>query len=158
MSNNTSIEMDYQISYQEKFKDCIKSWIWGLAIGLVVGLILAFTFAGFKFSSTFWGLSPFTIIASMMLMPSVMALKFTEGYGASCIPLAILRLYSSIWSSFSGSSILLVAAVIIICLLMSIFIICLFIFMAIFPWETIYYTIRYLIEKGSAKKDTQPQA
>ncbi len=143
--------------YYEEFQGCKKSWLWGTIIGILVGAGLSYLFAGFDFDSIFFGTLPFTVVASIWVMAAVFALKFTEDFGLSCVPRGMLSFALSIWDCFAGTYVLVPVAIALMCLVLFAWLFGMGFFVFVLPIETLYYAIRYSVEKGSIKRDLREE-
>ena len=138
--------------YYGKFHSCMRAWLMGLITGIPIGAALAFLFNGFQLDTVFFVMLPFTAFAGIWVMATVFALGYTSGFGCSCIPLTIFRLGNGFIGIFSGIYLLLWVVILLWSIWGCIWLFGLFVFMGLFPLQTIYYGIRYGIAQCSVSK------
>lgn len=145
------IENQMNNRFYDKFHACKMSWFWGTVVGIPAAVLFSLLIAGFEFSATFWCLIPFNLVSCIWVISTVFALGKTADFGCSCIPHTIFRVVGAVWDFFGGTYVTLIFAAFLIGFVLVAWLVALFIFMAIFPHETVYYWIRYSIEKKIIK-------
>jgi hypothetical protein len=138
--------------YYEEFQGCKKSWIKGLIFGLPAGILCGLLFSGFEFNDIFFGMSAIMSISCIWTIASFFAVRYTEDFGCSCIPNGAIVIGTSVLGFFAGTYVLAWVALLLCGVVFGSWIFCLFLFTILFPLETLYYWIRYSIEKKSIIK------
>ena len=143
--------------YYEEYHACKKSWKMGSFVGVPLGILGGLLISGFQLNDVFWVMSIIMSISSVWVMAAVFALSFTEDFGLSCIPSGILSIGFAVMGFFAGTYVLVWVAIALLGVVFGLWIIGLFIFAMVFPLETLYYRIRYSIEKRYIIKDIKEE-
>ncbi len=138
--------------YYEEFQGCKKSWMWGTVFGVLAGILCGLLFSGFKFNDIFFGMSALMSVSCVWAFSTIFGLKNTEDFGLSCIPIGIFSVASAVLGFFVGTYILAWVALLLLGIAVGAWLIGFSVFALLFPLETVYYWIRYSIEKRQIKK------
>ena len=138
-------------AYYDEFQACKKSWTLGAIWGVLVGTLLGFLFSGFQFDDIFFGMSILMSVSCTITFATLFGIKYTEGFGCSCIPISLFSGSIHIVGFFAGTYVLLWVAALLLCVFLGLWLLGFLIFAALFPIETLYYAIRYSIEKKSIR-------
>lgn len=143
--------------YYEEFQACKKSWIKGAIFGVLAGIVCGLLFSGFAFNDIFFGMSAIMSVSCTWTLATIFGLKYTDGFGLSGVPAWIMEIGLSIVSIFVGTFVLAWAALVLGGILLGAWLIAFMFFALVFPLETLYYWIRYSIEKKSIRKSMERQ-
>ena len=143
--------------YYEEFQACKKSWRNGTIAGVLAGFLFGLLFTGFQVGDGFLGMCACISIPCIWVGATVFGLMYTQGFGCSDFCLGIMCIGSGIASFFLGTYVLAWVALVLIGVIMGAWVIGAFIFAVLFPIETLYYWIRYSIEKLSLRIDMRRQ-
>ena len=138
-------------SYYAKFQACKTSWVKGGLWGILGGILCSLLFSGFELDEVFFGMLPITIISCGWTFATVLGMRRTAGFGLSCIPLGIFRCAFGIIGFFAGTYVLLWVAAVLAGIGLFAWILGFMLFAVLFPLETLYYFIRYTIEKNAIR-------
>lgn len=144
-------------AYYEEFQACKKSWKHGTIVGVLTAILLTLFFTGFRLGDGVLGICAFMAIPCTWVGATVFGLMYTQGFGCSDFCLGIMCIGSGIAGFFLGTYVLAWVALALIGVIMGSWIIGGFIFSVLFPIETLYYWIRYSIEKQSLRIDMRRQ-
>ena len=143
--------------YYEEFQACKKSWIKGAIFGVLAGIVCGLLFSGFEFNDIFFGMSAIMSVSCTWTLATIFGLKYTDGFGLSGVPAWIMEIGLSIVSIFVGTFVLAWVALVLGGILLGAWLIAFMFFALVFPLETLYYWIRYSIEKKSIRKSIERQ-
>lgn len=143
--------------YYEEFQACKKSWIKGTIFGVLAGIVCGLLFSGFEFNDIFFGMTAIMSISCTWTLATIFGLKYTEDFGLSCISAWIAETGLSIVGIFAGTFVLAGVALALGCVFLGAWLIAFMFFALVFPLETLYYWIRYSIEKKSIRKSMERQ-
>ena len=143
--------------YYEEFQACKKSWKHGIIAGALAAFLLTLFFTGFQIGDGFLGVYAFMTIPCTWVGATIFGLMYTQGFGCSDFCLGIMSIGSGIAGFFLGTYVLAWVALALIGLIMGAWIVGGFIFSLLFPIETLYYWIRYSIEKLSIRNDMRKE-
>ncbi len=138
--------------YYEEFQACKKSWIKGIIFGILAGIVCGLLFSGFEFNDIFFGMSAIMSISCTWTLATIFGLKYTEDFGLSCIPAWLMEVGLSIVGIFAGTFVLAWVSVVLGAIVIGAWLLAFMFFAFAFPLETLYYWIRYSIEKKSIRK------
>ena len=138
--------------YYEEFQACKKSWIKGTIFGILAGIVCGLLFSGFELNDIFFGMSAIMSISCSWTLATIFGLKYTEDFGLSCIPAWLMEVGLSIVSIFAGTFVLAWVSVVLGAIVIGAWLLAFMFFALAFPLETLYYWIRYSIEKKSIRK------
>ena len=141
--------------YYEEFQACKKSWIKGTIFGILAGIVCGLLFSGFEFNDIFFGMSAIMSISCTWTLATIFGLKYTEDFGLSCIPAWLMEVGLSIVSIFAGTFVLAWVSVVLGAIVIGAWLLAFMFFAFAFPLETLYYWIRYSIEKKSIRKSME---
>ena len=139
--------------YYEEFQACKKSWKKGTIFGVLIGIVCGLLFSGFRINDIFFGMTAIMSISGTWTMATIFGLKYTEGFGLSCISTWIAETGLFIVGIFAGTFVLAWVALVLGCILLGAWIIAMLFFALVFPLETLYYWIRYTIEKNAIRME-----
>lgn len=138
--------------YYEEFQACKKSWIKGTIFGILAGIVCGLLFSGFELNDIFFGMSAIMSVSCSWTLATIFGLKYTEDFGLSCIPAWLMEVGLSIVSIFAGTFVLAWVSVVLGAIVIGAWLLAFMFFALAFPLETLYYWIRYSIEKKSIRK------
>ena len=141
--------------YYEEFQACKKSWIKGTIFGILAGIVCGLLFSGFEFNDIFFGMSAIMSISCIWTLATIFGLKYTEDFGLSCVPAGIMKVGLSIAGIFAGTFVLAWVSVVLGAIVIGAWLLAFMFFAVAFPMETLYYWIRYSIEKESIRKSME---
>ncbi len=143
--------------YYEEFQACKKSWVKGTIFGVLAGIVCGLLFSGFEFNDVFFGMSVIMSISCTWTLATIFGLKYTEDFGFSCVPAWIMEVGLSIVAIFAGTFVLAWVSVLLGGIVIGAWLLAFMFFALAFPLETLYYWIRYSIEKKSIRKSMERQ-
>ena len=138
--------------YYEEFESCKKSWKWGAIIGMVPAFLISFLISEFQINEMFFFMMLVGAIGCIPMAAACCALRFTDDFGFSCVPLTIIEIGGSIAGMFAGTVVLVGVALAVLAIGFTLVAIAIVLFTFIFPLETLYYWIRYKIEEDDVKQ------
>lgn len=141
--------------YYEEFQSCKKSWIKGAIFGVIAGIGCGLLFSGFALNDIFFGMSAIMSISCTWALATIFGLKDTDGFGLSCVPAWIMETGLFIVSIFAGTYVLAWVSVALGLVVVGAWIVACMFFALVFPLETVYYWIRYSLEKKSIRKNME---
>ena len=139
--------------YYEEFQACKKSWGRGAIFGVLAGIVCGLLFSGFEFNDIFFGMSAIMSISCTWTFATIFGLKYTDDFGLSCVPAWIIEVGLSIVSIFAGTFVLAWVSILLGGIVIGAWLLAFMFFALVFPLETLYYLIRYSIEKKSILSD-----
>ena len=143
--------------YYEEFQACKKSWVKGAIFGVLAGIVCGLLFSGFEFNDIFFGMSAIMSISCTWTLATIFGLKYTEDFGLSCVPAWIMETGLLIVGIFAGTFVLAWVSVLLGGIVIGAWLLAFMFFALAFPLETLYYWIRYSIEKKSIRKSMERQ-
>ena len=141
--------------YYEEFQACKKSWVKGTIVGVLAGIVCGLLFSGFEFNDIFFGMSAIMSISCTWTLATVFGLKYTECFGLSCVPAWIMEVGLSVVGIFVGTFVLAWVSVVLGAVVIGAWLLAFMFFAVAFPLETLYYWVRYSIEKMSIRKSME---
>lgn len=143
--------------YYDEFQACKKTWIQSFLVGLGLSVLLTWVFCGFQivFDSDVLELFFIVVISVVPTLIIILGLKNTSDFGLAYVFLVIAEFGLPLSVTLCVTIILAplgFGALAITCVLL---LIAAFAFLFFFPLETLYYWIRYSIEKATIKWDAR---
>ena len=134
-------------TYYIKFQACKKCWTKGTILGIPAGIVCGLLFSGFELNDIFFGMAALFSVSCIWTFATVMGMRNTAGFGLSCVPLGIFRCGASVLGFFAGTYVLLWVAALLAGIALFAWLLAFMFFAAVFPLETLYYWLRYTLEK-----------
>ena len=138
-------------AYYEKFHACRKSWLRGIIFGIPAAVLFGLLFSGGAIDEVFCYTSIVMTFICTGTLATLFGLRYTEGFGLSGLPLSLIKAGDGVTNFFGGLYVKVWFAWTLIGIKIGLWSLAIMIFSFAFPPESLYYTVRYLIEKNAIR-------